>query len=229
MDILTVHYNTPEMMECMIRSLNKHTSCTIHIFDNSDEDPFDNKFDNVEVIDNTKGQIVDFDEWLEQFPERKSTPRSNYGSVKHTLSIEKCFDLIPGGFILMDSDVLVKKDISPFWDTSKAWVGEPLFENHVKKAWVMRLLPFLCYVNVPMLRKYGIRYMNTDWLWHLWPKDPNRYYDTGAWFFKDCIEKGAPGRIEKITEYIEHYSHGSHAFRNETLIDWIIEHRDLWK
>lgn len=214
----------------MIRSVNKHTpSCTIYVFDNSDEDPFVNKFDNVEVIDNTRGQLIDFDKWLEQFPERKSPPRSNYGSVKHTLSIEACFDLLPDGFVLMDSDVLVKKDISCFWDESKAWVGEPFYENHVNKAWVMRLLPFLCYLNVPMLRKYGIRYLNADWLWHLWDKEPNKYYDTGAWFLKDCIEKGVPGRLEKITEYVEHYWHGSHAFRNESLVDWIIEHKELWK
>lgn len=227
MDILTVHYNTPEMLECMIRSINKHTVCNIHVFDNSDEDPFVNKFGNVDVIDNTKGQLIDFDKWLQQFPDRRTSPRSNFGSVKHTLSIDYCFDLFPGGFVLMDSDVLVKNDISCFWDNSRAWVGEPLYENH-NQCWVMRLLPFLCFINVPMLKKYGIRYLNADWLWHLKPVFPNMYYDTGAWFLKDCIEKGVPGRLEKISEYIEHYYHGSHAFRNESLCDWLQEHRRLW-
>lgn len=231
MDILTVHYNTPEMMECMIRSLNKHTSCTIFVFDNSDEDPFINTFDNVEVIDNTNGQFVDYDEFLSHYPNARSTPRSNFGSVKHTLAVDKCFDLLPNGFILMDSDVLVKQDISCFWDESRAWVGEPMLETHLdaKKTKITRLLPFLCYINVPMCRKHDVRFFNEDWMWYLKRVYPNELYDTGAWFYKDSMAKGLPHTEISITPYIEHYSHGSHAFRNETLVDWIIEHKDLWK
>ena len=240
MDILTVHYNTPEMMECMIRSVNKHTECTIHVLDNSDEYPFESTFDNVEVIDNTKGQYINFDEFLSHYPNKRSTPRSNFGSAKHCKTVDICFDLLPNGFILMDSDVLVKKDISAFWDERYAWVGEPLFEKHDRRyvgvsdypdesMYVMRLLPFLCYVNVPMCRKHGIRYFNEDWMWFLKPKDPNRVYDTGAWFLKDCMDKGMPGKMKKITPYIEHYNHGSHEFRNETLPDWLNEHKELWR
>lgn len=231
MDILTVHYNTPEMMECMIRSLNKHTECTIHVFDNSDEDPFVNEFANVDVIDNTKGQIINFDKFLEGYPERRSTPRSNYGSVKHTLSVDLCFELFPKGFILMDSDVLVKRDISTFWDESAAWVGEPRVETHQDKfkTKVRRLLPFICYINVPMCRQHGIRYFNDDWMWFLKREYPNELYDTGAWFLKDCDEKRMSYRVEEISPYIEHYGHGSHAFRNESLPDWLNEHRELWK
>jgi hypothetical protein len=217
------------MMECMIRSLNKHTECTIHVFDNSDEYPFDNTFPNVDVIDNTKGQIINFDTWMMQYPERQSSPRSNFGSIKHTISVEMCFDILPKGFILMDSDVLAKKDISSFWNESYGWVGEPFFENHLKRVWVMRLLPFLCYINVPMVKEYGIRYFNDQWMWHLWDKEPNKFYDTGAWFLKACMDNGVPARTECIKPYIEHYYHGSHEFRNESLPDWLNEHRDLWK
>ena len=231
MDILTVHYNTPEMMECMIRSLNRHTVCTIHVFDNSDEDPFVNTFPNVDVIDNTRGQIIDYDAFLGRYPDKRSTPRSNFGSVKHTLAVDKCFDLLPGGFILMDSDVLVKGDISAFWDESKAWVGEPRVETHQdqKRTKVRRLIPFLCYLNVPMLVAQGVRYFNEDWMWFLKRAYPNELYDTGAWLLKDCTEKGLPYKEIGIEPYIEHYGHGSHAFRNESLVDWIIEHNNLWR
>lgn len=231
MDILTVHYNTPEMMECMIRSLNKHSECTIHVFDNSDEDPFVNTFDNVEVIDNTKGQIINYDEFLSRYPDARSTPRSNFGSVKHTLAVDICFELLPGGFILMDSDVLVKQDISAFWDETKAWVGEPRIETHQDRfrTKVKRLLPFLCYINVPMMKKHGVRYFNEDWMWFLKRAYPNELYDTGAWFLKDCTEKRLPCTEIGIEPYIEHYGHGSHAFRNESLPDWLNEHKDLWK
>lgn len=228
MDILTVHYNTPEMMECMIRSLNRHTVCRIYVFDNSDEDPFVNTFSNVEVIDNTRGQFIDFDEWLTQYPDRKSSPRSNFGSPKHCKSVDICFDLLPDGFILMDSDVLVKKDITPFWDESRAWVGKPLEEDH-KGVKVTRLLPFLCYINVPMMREHGVRYFNPEWMWHIPEKEPNKWYDTGAWYYKDCSDKRLPGREVEIATYIEHYYHGSHAFRNESLCDWLNEHKDLWQ
>lgn len=72
MEILTVHYNTQEATDAMIRSVNKHVhDCTIHVFDNSDTRPFVNTFDNVEVIDNTQGQIIDFDYWLQRYPDRQ--------------------------------------------------------------------------------------------------------------------------------------------------------------
>lgn len=228
MNILTVHYNTPELMDCMIRSLNKHTSCTIHVFDNSDEEPFVNTYPNVEVIDNTKGQIINFDRWLTKFPERMTSVRSNFASAKHCKSVDACFDLLPDGFILMDSDVLVKQDISVFWDERKAWVGQPLLEDH-RGTKVTRLLPFMCYLNVPLLREHGVRYFKGEWMWHMWPKEPNRWYDTGAWLYKDCMEKNLPHEILNIDPYIEHFAHGSHVFMNESLGDWLNKHRDLWK
>ena len=185
MEILTVHYNTPELMDAMIRSVRKFTDCTIHVFDNSDIAPFRNTYENVDVIDNTQGQIIDFDRWLEQYPERR--PRlSNYGSPKHCKTVNTCFDLFPNGFILMDSDVLVKKDITGLWDERYAWVGEPFLDTP-KGVPVMRLLPFLCYINVPMCKEKGIKYFNWQWMWHLTATSPNKWYDTGAWFYRDCV------------------------------------------
>ena len=62
-NILIVHYNTPKLTECLIKSINKQTpDSKIFIFDNSDKLPFTYRQDNIEYIDNTKSQIIDFDE-----------------------------------------------------------------------------------------------------------------------------------------------------------------------
>ena len=34
----------------------------------------------------------------------------NHGSVKHILSVQKLWELLPDGFILLESDVLIKKN-----------------------------------------------------------------------------------------------------------------------
>ena len=124
MDILTVHYNNPLLMEGLIRSVRKFTDCTIHVFDNSDDEPLTRQFPNVEVIDNTRGQVFDMKKVLENYPDRKAGLFSSFGSAMHTLSVDACFDILTDGFILMDSDVLVKKDFTWIWDDRYAWVGE---------------------------------------------------------------------------------------------------------
>lgn len=226
-NVLTMHFNTPEMMDAMIRSVNRHTDCKIYVFDNSDRIPFVNTFDNVEVIDNTKGQIINFDTWLEQYPDKKPR-KSNYGSPKHCKSVDVCFDLLPEGFVLMDSDILLKRDFSDIYDESKAWVGEP-FLDKPKGVPVMRLLPFMCYINVPMCKANDIHYFNWRWMWWLTNVSPNRWYDTGAWFYRDCFEKNMPHREIRLNDYIEHYFHGSHGNLNQTLPEWLETHKNLWK
>lgn len=220
-----MHFNTPEMMDAMIRSVKRNTECKIYVFDNSDERPFVNTFDNVEIIDNTKGQIINFDKWLEQYPYKKPR-KSNYGSPKHSKSIDICFDLLPEGFILMDSDILLKCDFSDIWDESKAWVGEPFLDTP-KGVPVMRLLPFMCYINVPMCKKHKVRYFNSEWMWWLTPISPNKWYDTGAWFYKDTMAKNLPNKGIKLDSYIEHYFHGSHGNLNQTLLEWLEQHKEL--
>lgn len=227
-NVLTVHFNTPEMMTAAIKSLNRCTpNCRITVFDNSNVAPFVNTFDNVEVIDNTRGQVVDFDEWLLQFPDR-SPGESNFGSPKHTKTIDYCFDLFPEGFILMDSDVLFKKDITPLWNQSKAWVGEPFLDTP-KGVEVMRLLPFLCYINVPMCKRNGIKYFNSEWMWKLQRKVPNTWYDTGAWFYKACMNLNLPHTKIKLDDYIVHYFHGSHFKLNSGVNEWLNKYSELWK
>ena len=70
-NIVIIHYNTPHLTECLVRSINLFVKdAVIYIFDNSDKLPFTATFDNVTVIDNTKGQLINFDEWLKNYPGR---------------------------------------------------------------------------------------------------------------------------------------------------------------
>ena len=228
MQIATVHYNTPALVEVLVKSIRKYTDCTVNIFDNSDEEPFTKKLDGVNVIDNTRGQVFDFQKFLENFPDRKPGLFSKFGSAMHTLSVDACFDLLPDGFILMDSDILLKKDFTWIWDKDCAWTGE-IKNDGPKDVYVDRLLPFLCYINVPLCKKHGVRYFNGDYMWNLTRKKPNTFYDTGAWFLRDTLDKNLPHKSFAVSDYVAHFSHGSHEFLNIDLYDWIVEHKDLWQ
>ena len=85
-NILIIHYNTPYLTECLVRSINLFVEdAVIYIFDNSTDRPFTAEFDNVTVFDNTKGEIIDFDKWLEKYPKKKLSggKLNKWGSAKH--------------------------------------------------------------------------------------------------------------------------------------------------
>ena len=228
--VLIVHYNTPELTAAAIRSLWKHTpEARVTIFDNSDKQPFccDEiaAYGEVEVIDNTKGQRVDWERWLLQFPGRKNTTANNWGSAKHCYSVDLCMDRFPDGFILMDSDVLVKRDVSDIVDHSKAFVGEECAAT--RKFPVPRLMPMLCWLNTPMLKEKGIRYFNAAKMWKLTGHSPECFYDTGAWFLEAVRASGLPYRKIVLNDYILHFGSGSWKQRKNHL-KWINENRRLW-
>lgn len=85
-----INYNTPQFIEKLIMSINKFVDdAQIIIFENSDNLPFVNTFDNVRIVDNTKGQIIDFDEFLNKYPKRfkSSAKDNNWASAKHCYTI----------------------------------------------------------------------------------------------------------------------------------------------
>lgn len=228
MDVVIANFNTQRLTEAAIRSLNKHTQgCKIHVFDNSTREPFVNKFDNVDVIDNTRGQVVNFDAMLAEYPDKYPTPENNYGSAKHCKTIDVCFDLFPDGFMLMDSDVLVKQDISGLFDASCVWTGS--IEAHGSRFSITlpRVVPFLCYINVPMCREHGIRYFHPQKMWALTRKYPDIAYDTGCWFYEACEKEQLPKNVVAINDYIIHFGHGSWCGKDES--EWLDFHKDLWK
>ena len=226
-DVVIVNYNTQELTDAAIMSLNKHTpGCSVHVFDNSDKEPFVNKHKNVDVIDNTEGQVIDFDMFLAGFPDKEETTKNNFASAKHTYTVEKCFELFPNGFLLMDSDILIKKDVGMFFDKRKAFVGQEFCNPQKRLQSVPRVLPFLCYINVPTCRLNGVSYFDGNRTWKL-QKGPDNIYDTGASFLEDCKNGGLPFLNVDIFEYCIHLGHGS--WHDNECEKWIEANKELWQ
>lgn len=225
-NIAIVHYNTPELTTATVKSIFKHSpGCSITVFDNSDRRPFP-QLDGVRIIDNTKGQLVDFDKMLDKYPDKIPTA-CNWGSEKHIASVDYLFDVLPGGFLLMDSDILLRKDISSFFDDSVAWVGTveriPRFRFQAQ-----RLYPFLLWINVPMCKENGVRFFHEGMVYKM-SYTGRPYYDTGGSFYKDCLDAGLPSREVYIFDYMEHLGGASCGNGNDTEKIWLEIFRALYE
>ena len=229
-DVLIIHYNTPELTAAAIQSLWKHTpNARVTVFDNSDQRPF-GQIQNSKLftlIDNTKGQIVDWQKWLDSYPNKIPTPENNWGSAKHCYSVEVCMDRLPNGFVLMDSDVLIKQDISDLVDASVPWKGGTHCNTRRFDVNIKRVIPFLCWINTPLLKQHGIRYYNGAKMWNMVRREPDCHYDTGAWLLEACNKAGLKGAKIDIKPYIEHFAHGSWRSKKDPLA-WLDEHKELW-
>ncbi len=236
-NIAIVHYNTPFLTKYLVKSIKKFTpNSKIYIFDNSDVAPFDTTgFDNITIFDNTKGQYIDFDKWLEKYPNKnKSAGRLNkWGSAKHCVSVEKLMSLIDGGFILLDSDVLIKKDISELAAPQYAYVGEVVNQP---KSTIRRVLPYICYINAELCKSKNIHYFDENRMHGLWHKVVNSdadYYDTGAAFFINASK--LPSKNIKTNDYVVHFSGGSWSEQKGkkykyfyTPKQWISKYANCW-
>ena len=234
--VAIVHYNTPELTEATIKSLRKHggEDYQVVIFDNSDEQPWKKKIKGVKVIDNTKGQLIDFDKELAKFKNKWARHGVNgkcvYGSDKHMMSIQKLFDLIPDGFLLMDSDILLKQNVDFMFQEDQCVVGHiQEWQKSGNPYHIERLVPMLCYINVPMCKACGINYWDPKRSWMLHGQTKASWYDTGASFLEDIKrhKNGAHGKRIDIRPLMEHLKSGS--WRNESQAQaWLEQHKDLW-
>lgn len=208
--VLIIYYNTPELTSATVKSVWKHTpQAKITIFDNSDKYPFPIKdFPQIRYLDNTKGQIVNWEEWLKQFPEKRET-KNGYGSAKHCWSVEICFQYFPEGFVLMDSDVLIKKDFSSIFDPKVPYFGSISRTKKLKELGLLRICPFLCFINVPLLKKYNIHYTDKKTLLGLSLIVPYTHYEPGTYLLLECQKHRLKGRNFKLHEYYIHLGHGS--------------------
>lgn len=238
-NVLIVNFNTQKLTDACIMSVNKFTpGCRIYVFDNSNKEPYVNKFSNVKVFNNTKGKIVNFNKILDQYQDkRKSNGRLNkWGSFKHCYTIEKCITLIPDGFVLLDSDVLLKKDISGLFDKRYICIGEIAPHPHWK---IDRVLPQICYINSKMCIDNNVHYFCDDYMHGLRKTEEGDCYDTGSYF---CMSiAGFEKREIKCGDYVEHFGKGSwmEKFNEYTLRvhgkemkdspdEWLRLHRNLW-
>lgn len=231
-----VHYNTPELTEAAIKSLWKSSGrdWQVVIFDNSDERPWKKRMKGVKVINNTKGQVIDWEAFLSDFPNRSEEHAgvNGWGSAKHTRSVQELFRLIPGGFLLMGSDILLRRDINFMWREDRCTVGHVQQPQPGNKFGIGRLVPMLCYINAAECVKRGAVYFDPDRSWMLHGADDRRsWYDTGAAFLEDIRShrNGLNGTRIDIRPLMVHYQSGS--WRRGELAKqaaWLKSHEILW-
>ena len=254
--IAIIHFNTPELTEACIMSIRKHgCDWPVVVFDNSADlivpagtggnpeellikaRPFKRRMKGVKVINNTKGQVIDFDKFLAEYPDRNSKlgvwKSSVWGSAKHIVTVQKLWELIPDGFILVESDILVKADILELWQEQYSFVGYVQRNQEGNRFKVPRILPMLCYMNVPLLTKEGARYFDPDRCWGLKAdyNDRRNWFDTGACLLDDVfrMRPRLKGLHLDINHYVKHYGGGSwHQDDVEHQLDWLEDNEELW-
>ena len=243
--IAIVHYNTPELTKAEILSFRKQGfTGRVVIFENSCDaklaygetrkaQPFPKDVPGVEIIDNSQGQLIDFDAELAKWPKKRNDVESrsaHFGSAKHMMSIDWLIWHLDTPFILCDSDILLKQPIDDMFDDSVTAVG------HIDNGWqnpegVQRLMPFLCYINAPECRRLGIHYYDGGRCWGILNGEKNCWYDTGASFLED-IRNHHEGKLKQVNiiERIEHL--WSASWKKDKEAEgraWLSRHHDLWK
>jgi hypothetical protein len=237
--VAIVHYNTPELLDALIKSIRKFMGgIQIVILDNSDQRPFTKRIKGVKVINNRKQQLVNFDKELEKYPERcpDLAYKGNFASVKHMMSVQYLMDeVLTDGFILMDSDILLKKDISYLWDESFAASGRIIWYKG-RAPYQDRLQPYVCYLNVPMLKKAGINFYTPERCWGLMPggtSNPNNLYDTGASLLEDIVNSKPKVWCKNWRQLEDEFVHFANASYSHYNIDhhkeWLEEHKNLFE
>ena len=239
-EVAIIHFNTPMLTEAAIKSLRNHGGEKYHvtIFDNSDTKPFLRRMRGVTVIDNTQGQVINFDEELAKFPERDRSigcaKGCEFGSAKHIMTVQKLWELLPKGFVLMESDVLIKKNIDEFFNMEYSVYGYCQNAQPHNPFGIGRMLPMLCWMNVPMLTREGAKYFDPTRTYGLLPggrQNRNNWYDTGAVLLEDILTKRPrlKGYHRDIREFVEHYGSGSWQNNDVSAHQrWLNEHKDLW-
>lgn len=234
--VAIVHYNTPELTNATIMSLRKHGGelYDVFVFDNSDERPFTaaDAAGTVTVFDNTKGKIIDFEKELAKYPEKDKAIGCAggcvFGSDKHMMSVQKLWELLPDGFLLMDSDILIRQSVDGMFQYDQCAVGHISVGMSYGKE---RLVPYLLWINVPLCKERGAVFFDPDrsWALHAGAKNPKNGWDTGAALLNDIRshKNGLCGKKVDIRQLMYHLGGGS--WRNkEKAHAWLQEHRDLW-
>ena len=251
--VAIINFNTPELTEAAILSLRKHggENYEVVVFDNSctvdfpevagiparhyDARPFAKKMEGVTIVDNTKGQIIDFEKELAKFPDRTKVhgQANDWGSDKHIWTVQKLWELIPQGFVLLESDVLLKKPIDFMFNRGQAVIGHVQQPQPHNRFGIGRLIPLLCWMNVPMLTEAGARYFDPDRSWMLHPDldDRRNWYDTGACLLEDVRShmNGLHGKHIDIRPFMVHKQSGSWRNMGLTAEQWLKINESLWK
>lgn len=234
MNFAIVHYNTPELTTCLIGSIYKnHKHPKIFIFENSTTRPIQ-KSSLYTIFDNTHGQLINFDEEI-----RKNTPCdisdiANFGSFKHALSIQWLIDTINEPFVLLDSDVLIKQPLDEICD-EKVFFSAGIQYGDPSKIYPKnnRALPFCCFINVPLLKYFDMKYTDPKRMIHI--SHSRGWYDTGSSFYYDVAGNDLPFNEIDLDKYIVHFYAGSwrdgrnHKGVTQSKEIWLMHNEPLWR
>lgn len=258
--VAIIHFNTPELTYALIMSIRKHggEDYKIVIFDNS-ADVIDRYGElskarpfkpirkgtkawgkgGVKIYNNRKGQIIDLDRELEKYPDRDIEIGCNkgcwFGSDKHMMTVQKLWELIPEGFMLMDSDILIKDSFDWMFMPDQCtcgYIGKCSGPDRIE-----RLVPMLLWINVPMCKEGGARFFdpNRSWGLHKGYSDKRNFWDTGAAFLDDIrrLKPQCHGKSitrDRILSIITHFGGGSwHKNDIKLQAEWLDKYRDLWE
>lgn len=81
-------------------------------------------------------------------------------------------------FILLDSDVLLKKDCSELFDVNNLYIGT----IHIQPNKLKRVAPYMCYINVHMCKEYNVSFFDERYM-HGLAGGKTDMYDTGGGFY----------------------------------------------
>lgn len=202
MKFCIVHYNTPELTTCLCSSINKfHNDAEIIIFENSDTRKFNNYFDNVTVIDNSNSQLLDFNTIVKEHITHLTNSEKNiartcmFGSLKHTASVQWLLNNIVEPFVLLDSDVLIKRNLKEICDTRFAVCAG------IDR---VRIAPYVMYMQPQVLAETNIHFY-----------EPSRFNqfkldtDTGGTFLTDIRQQNIAFKQIQWQDYVLHFGNGS--------------------
>lgn len=243
--VCIVHYNTPELLRaCLLSFMKQGAEWHFVIFDNSNQRPVtmemlsewgltqtDSTFG---IIDNTHGQIIDFDKELAKWPSKRTDAErrtANFGSAKHMMSVDWLIWNTKEPFVLCDSDILLKRPVDDLYDESVTAIG------CIDQGWnnphgIKRLWPMLCWINAPECRRLGIHYYDGSRCWGINSDHPHgTWYDTGAAFLED-IRANKEATLRTFTDATERFEHlwsGSwNKDKEKEWQRWLNEHAGLW-
>lgn len=232
-NIFIAHYNTPELTEALVKSINKFVpKSKIYIFDSSDTRPFLYMQSNIVYIDNTEGQVINVDDVLStlnlcKLP--KGPIVNNYASLRHTLVVQKWIDMVDENFIFLDSDILLKKDITELFDEDYLWIADTAIDCNR----ITRVAPYIMFLNIKEMKEKNYTFYNPNYMHGI--SGPGNIYDTGAYLYK--ITKNDKTKEIDLKDYIVHYGAGSwkkyqEIKKNIVKVDpkiWLDNNRKYWK
>ena len=187
LSILTCNYDTPDITKNMLSSLNRTSACItdrVYVMDTS---PISGKL----------SHHLSTDVVIEDLP--------NYS---HGRAVNYALNFIQNDYILLiDSDVIFYKDITPIYQKFKE--GDYTLLGNVSgdrggKSLYPRVDPWFCIINRRHLVENGILFFDEERT--LKSKNKDRIYDVGSTMFEDVLNANLKiANFNAENKYFKHY------------------------